>query len=337
MDNGNKECNSTQFPNIKLANCDGFAHGNYSLHFEATNTDAGIYYCTNGSTDGHGKEFRLISFNVSATPENVIHQGDPVKLMLESSDVSYFRKRASNISTNPVKGEGIEIHWSRNSQRIIESSRFQFDYRSLNISAFRSEDEGRYVYTVKLSNGKQAFYSISLQIAGQNSTTATPGERTNTGQNSTTATPGERTNSGTDAYETIEFPLNTSSDSFNNSKRGLIIGGVLTGLVVFLLTLSLIICFIKRHCQSKEGPYVNVLPQRKSTEPDAADMDSTYMGLKLEEQSVYSQLKSSLIFSGRVEVLGNAFGFQTAFVTGKLRVTSSLSTTSKCRGELIEK
>ncbi|XP_059824533.1 uncharacterized protein LOC132393381 [Hypanus sabinus] len=256
MDNGNKECNSTQFPNIKLADRDGFfAHGNYSLHFEATNTDAGIYYCTNGSTDGHGKEFRLISFNVSATPENVIHQGDPVKLMLESSDVSYFRKRASNISTNPVKGEGIEIHWSRNSQRIIESSRFQFDYRSLNISAFRSEDEGRYVYTVKLSNGKQAFYSISLQIAGQNSTTATPGERTNTGQNSTTATPGERTNSDhsgatepgegsssdADTHQTTEFPLNTSSGVSAGAWIASSFFGTLGIMIIIIILVSIII------------------------------------------------------------------------------------------------
>ncbi|XP_072912131.1 uncharacterized protein [Hemitrygon akajei] len=245
MDEHNKECNSTQFPNIKLANRDGFLHGNYSLHFEATNTYAGIYYCTDGSTNGHGKEIRLISFNVSATPENAIRQGNSVKLMLESSDVSYFRKRVSNVSTNSLKGEGIEIQWILNGQLITGTSRFQFDYRSLNICGFRSEDEGRYVYTVKLSKGKSAFYSISLQIAGQNSTNATHGETPNSGQNSTTATPGGTTksgqnsttatpggttksetknsdhsgstepgggsNSGADTYQTIESPLNTSS------------------------------------------------------------------------------------------------------------------------------
>ncbi|XP_072122386.1 uncharacterized protein [Mobula birostris] len=290
IDKGNEQCDSTLFPNIKLVDLHELRRGNYSLQLVANNTDVGTYYCKSNSSSVQEKEIRLISFKVSATPENAILEGATVQLMLESSDISYFHNMTWSVPSNSVTGKGIEISWSLNNEKISKNSHFEFDYRSLNISRFRSKDTGHYVYTVKRSKGSSAFYSISLQIAGATTSQAT----TSTTSLSTAGTAASQTikslsTTGAITSQTTQSPLTT--DSFNNSKSGIIIGGVLIGLVVFLLTPILIVWFIKKHCQSEEGPYVNVRPQRKNTEPDAADMDSTYMGLKLEEQSVYSHLR----------------------------------------------
>ncbi|XP_072122390.1 uncharacterized protein [Mobula birostris] len=266
IDKGNEQCDSTLFPNIKLVDLHELRRGNYSLQLVANNTDVGTYYCKSNSSSVQEKEIRLISFKVSATPENAILEGATVQLMLESSDISYFHNMTWSVPSNSVTGKGIEISWSLNNEKISKNSHFEFDYRSLNISRFRSKDTGHYVYTVKRSKGSSAFYSISLQIAGATTSQAT----TSTTSLSTAGTAASQTikslsTTGAITSQTTQSPLTT--DSFNNSKSGIIIGGVLIGLVVFLLTPILIVWFIKKHCQSEEGPYVNVRPQRKNTEP----------------------------------------------------------------------
>ncbi|XP_072122383.1 uncharacterized protein [Mobula birostris] len=173
IDKGNEQCDSTLFPNIKLVDLHELRRGNYSLQLVANNTDVGTYYCKSNSSSVQEKEIRLISFKVSATPENAILEGATVQLMLESSDISYFHNMTWSVPSNSVTGKGIEISWSLNNEKIIKNSRFEFDYRSLNISRFRSNDTGRYVYTVKRSKGSSAFYSISIQKAGATTSQAT--------------------------------------------------------------------------------------------------------------------------------------------------------------------
>ncbi|XP_062911336.1 uncharacterized protein LOC134350250 isoform X3 [Mobula hypostoma] len=242
MHEGNEQCNSTQFPNIKLADPDGFRKGNYSLQLVAKNTDAGIYYCKVNSSKVHETEIRLISFKVSATPENPICEGATVQLMLESSDISYFRNMTWSVSTNKIKGEGIEIYWKLNKEKIVNNSRFQFDYRSLNISGFRSEDQGRYVYTVKCSKGNSSFYSISLQIAG--ATTS----QTNTSL-STTGTTASQTNTSLSTTGTTASQTNTSLLT-----TGIWIAAFLFGTLGIMIIIILLCIIIKKKCTSAGDP-----------------------------------------------------------------------------------
>ncbi|XP_062911335.1 uncharacterized protein LOC134350250 isoform X2 [Mobula hypostoma] len=205
MHEGNEQCNSTQFPNIKLADPDGFR-------------------------------------KVSATPENPICEGATVQLMLESSDISYFRNMTWSVSTNKIKGEGIEIYWKLNKEKIVNNSRFQFDYRSLNISGFRSEDQGRYVYTVKCSKGNSSFYSISLQIAG--ATTS----QTNTSL-STTGTTASQTNTSLSTTGTTASQTNTSLLT-----TGIWIAAFLFGTLGIMIIIILLCIIIKKKCTSAGDP-----------------------------------------------------------------------------------
>uniref|UniRef100_UPI00398EF304 nectin-1-like isoform X1 n=1 Tax=Pristiophorus japonicus TaxID=55135 RepID=UPI00398EF304 len=67
---------------------------------------------------------------------------------------------------------------------------------------------------------------------------------------------------------------------------GAVVGVVLVGLVTFLTVL-----LIRKHAKPAEGLYINVPLQRKKTVQDPADLNSTYMGLNLGEQAVYSELQ----------------------------------------------
>ncbi|XP_072122389.1 uncharacterized protein [Mobula birostris] len=234
IDKGNEQCDSTLFPNIKLVDLHELRRGNYSLQLVANNTDVGTYYCKSNSSSVQEKEIRLISFKVSATPENAILEGATVQLMLESSDISYFHNMTWSVPSNSVTGKGIEISWSLNNEKIIKNSRFEFDYRSLNISRFRSNDTGRYVYTVKRSKGSSAFYSISIQKAGATTSQATT-------STTSLSTAGATTSQATTSTTTL-------------STAGTWIATFLFGTLGIMIIIILLCIIIKKKCTSPGDP-----------------------------------------------------------------------------------
>ncbi|XP_041032779.1 nectin-1-like isoform X3 [Carcharodon carcharias] len=86
-----------------------------------------------------------------------------------------------------------------------------------------------------------------------------------------------------------EIVMNLTILDHGNGK--LIIPCVTLGVVVFALSMFLIVLFIRRKCRPAAETYVNVPVQRKTIEQDSSDVNATYMGLNLAEQSVYSALQ----------------------------------------------
>ncbi|XP_078389611.1 nectin-1-like [Cetorhinus maximus] len=104
----------------------------------------------------------------------------------------------------------------------------------------------------------------------------------------------EATNSIGTGRGKLELILKHSTKDHGNGK--LIIPCVTLGVVVFALSTFLIILFIRRKRRSAAETYVNVPVQRKTIEQDLSDVNATYMGLNLAEQSVYNELQRYNLF-----------------------------------------
>ncbi|XP_067831541.1 uncharacterized protein [Heptranchias perlo] len=245
---------------MKLAESDGFRTGNYSLWFTATKRDGGNYQCNlYGELPNKVIETYVMVISVSVTPAGPIPLGSSVSLTCEMSDPSYFNSIDWKIKNTKITGGRFEIQWKRNRTLFHKDKRHNFDFRSLNINKFQPSDAGRYTYTIKIKNGMLCYYSLNLEIPGPAPTSLTP--------------------------------ATTTSASSKNSNSKIIITGAVVGVAVIALALILLGSLIKTKYKPAEGPDINAPLQRKKTEQDSTDLNSTYMGLNLEEQSAYSQLQ----------------------------------------------
>ncbi|XP_067829832.1 uncharacterized protein [Heptranchias perlo] len=224
VDKKNPQCSSPQYPDVKLAESDGFKTGNYSLWFTATMRDGGYYRCNlYGEPRRKDMAADVWVISVSVTPAGPISLGSSVSLTCEISGPSFFKSLDWKIKNTSVTSRWGKIEWKRNRMLIHQDKRHKFDFRSLHINKFQHSDAGRYTYTIMLKDGMSWCYSRLLEIPEPSH----------------------------DVNPIVKTPATTTS----------------------------------------EGPYINVPLQRKTTEQDSTDLNSTYMGLDLKEQSVYSQVQ----------------------------------------------